>query len=152
MLPGLTYIDATRTGPGAVSEFGLKGPDIVFGEEDGSESERVARVRDALDVEGHRREGGRRHHQGALEQVHLHLRVSAAPPASRGRRSTDQVVMTPETLEFRSEHHAGGVRGIPGEGGEHRRGLRGHDGRLLREHQGREHLVDVHRPDAGEVR
>ena len=45
VLPGLTYIDATRTGPGAVSEFGLKSPDLVFGEEDGSESDRVARVR-----------------------------------------------------------------------------------------------------------
>ena len=51
-LPGLTYIDATRTGPGVVREFGLKPPDIVFGEEDGRGSDRVDEIREALDVEG----------------------------------------------------------------------------------------------------
>lgn len=51
-LPGLTYIDATRTGPGVVHEFGLKPPDIVFGEADGKRSDRVDAIRESLDVDG----------------------------------------------------------------------------------------------------
>ena len=98
VLPGLTYIDATRTGPGAVSEFGLKAPDIVFGEEDGSESDRVVRVRDALDVEGIDVKVA---DDITKELWSKFIYICGLSGSTCITRSTfDQVVMTPHTLEF----------------------------------------------------
>ena len=98
VLPGLTYVDATRTGPGAVSEFGLKAPDIVFGEEDGSESARVACVRDALDVEGIDVKVA---DDITKELWSKFIYICGLSGSTCITRSTfDQVVMTPHTLEF----------------------------------------------------
>ena len=98
MLPGLTYVDATRTGPGAVSEFGLKAPDLVFGEEDGSESDRVARVREALDVEGIDVKVA---DDITKELWSKFIYICGLSGSTCITRSTfEQVVMTPETLEF----------------------------------------------------
>ena len=98
VLPGLTYVDATRTGPGSVSEFGLKAPDLVFGEEDGSESDRVARVRDALDVEGIDVKVA---DDITKELWSKFIYICGLSGSTCITRSTfEQVVMTPETLEF----------------------------------------------------
>ena len=98
VLPGLTYVDATRTGPGAVSEFGLKAPDIVFGEEDGSASERVARVRQALDVEGIDVKVA---DDITRELWSKFIYICGLSGSTCITRSTfDQVVLTPQTLEF----------------------------------------------------
>ncbi len=98
VLPGLTYIDATRTGPGAVSEFGLKAPDMVFGEEDGSDSDRVARVRDALEVEGIDVKVA---DDITKELWSKFIYICGLSGSTCITRSTfDQVVMSPHTLEF----------------------------------------------------
>ena len=47
VLLGVTYVDATRTAPGVVEEYGGSG-NIIFGEQDGSRSERAAAVYDAM--------------------------------------------------------------------------------------------------------
>ena len=102
VLPGLTYIDATRTGPGAVSEFGLKAPDLVFGEEDGTDSDRVsdrvARVREALDVEGIDVKVA---DDITKELWSKFIYICGLSGSTCITRSTfEQVVMTPATLEF----------------------------------------------------
>lgn len=51
VLQGVTYVDATRESPGVVCEVG--GPvDIVFGEEDGSQTPRALAIRNVLAVDG----------------------------------------------------------------------------------------------------
>lgn len=98
VLLGLTYIDATRTGPGTVKEFGLKPPDIVFGEQDGSDSDRTARVRRALDVEGI---DVKVSDNIAKELWSKFIYICGLSGSTCITRSTfDQVVMTPATLKF----------------------------------------------------
>ena len=81
-----------------MSEFGLKAPDIVFGEEDGSESDRVARVRQALDVEG---VDVKVAEDITKELWSKFIYICGLSGSTCITRSTfDQVVMTPETLEF----------------------------------------------------
>ena len=48
VLLGVTYIDATRTGPGVVEETGGQTCNIIFGEADGRVTERAVAVRDTL--------------------------------------------------------------------------------------------------------
>ncbi len=48
---GVTYIDATRNGPGVVAELG-GAIDIIFGRQDGQGTSRADAVREALDVPG----------------------------------------------------------------------------------------------------
>ncbi len=47
VLLGVTYVDATRTGPGVVEEYGGSG-NVTFGEQDGSRSERALAIHDAM--------------------------------------------------------------------------------------------------------
>lgn len=97
-LPGLTYIDATRTGPGVVREFGLKPPDIVFGEEDGRGSDRVDEVREALDVEGVE---VRVSDDITKELWSKFIYICGLSGSTCITRSTfDQVVTTPATLDL----------------------------------------------------
>ena len=97
-LPGLTYIDATRTGPGVVREFGLKPPDIVFGEEDGRGSDRVDEIREALDVEGVE---VRVSDDITKELWSKFIYICGLSGSTCITRSTfDQVVATPATLDL----------------------------------------------------
>ena len=97
-LPGLTYIDATRTGPGVVREFGLKPPDIVFGEEDGRGSDRVDEIREALDVEGVE---VRVSDDITKELWSKFIYICGLSGSTCITRSTfDQVVTTPATLDL----------------------------------------------------
>lgn len=97
-LPGLTYIDATRTGPGVVREFGLKPPDIVFGEEDGRGSARVDEIREALDVEGVE---VRVSDDITKELWSKFIYICGLSGSTCITRSTfDQVVSTPATLDL----------------------------------------------------
>ena len=48
---GATYVDAGRTGPGVVSQFG-DSDRVVFGEQDGTQSDRAREVRQAFDIAG----------------------------------------------------------------------------------------------------
>ncbi len=98
VLPGLSYIDATRMGPGAVNEFGLKAPDIVFGEEDRSLSVRAVEVQKALTVDGI---DVKLSDDVIKEQWSKYIYICGLSGSTCMTRSTfDQVVGTPETLEF----------------------------------------------------
>ena len=114
VMSGAAYIDAMRKAPGIVAELGGECR-IVFGEEDGRETERAVRIRDTL-------------HKAGIE-AHLSANVSKAlwnkliyicalsGMTCIARASFAEVMGTPETLDLtwrvmREAAEAGRAKGI----------------------------------------
>ena len=98
VLLGLTYIDSTKTGPGIVHEFGLKPPDIVFGEQNKGKTDRARVIGDALDVEGVELTLADNIQRELWSKLIYICGLSGSTCITRSK--FEQVVTTPATLEF----------------------------------------------------
>ena len=98
VLLGLTYIDSTKTGPGIVHEFGLKPPDIVFGEQNKGKTDRARVIGDALDVEGVELTLADNIQRELWSKLIYICGLSGSTCITRSKFA--QVVTTPATLEF----------------------------------------------------
>lgn len=115
VLLGVTHIDATRTGPGSVSEFGVMAPDIVFGEENGSQSAHALELQKALDVDGINVILSDKITTEVWSKLIYICGLSGSTCITRS--TFDQVVGTPKTLEFvrsimREAHAVAKARGV----------------------------------------
>ena len=97
VLPGVTYIDAEKRGPGFIAELDGEA-DIIFGEEDGSRSPRAIAVLDTLKVTGINADLSSDIQKAVWSKLVFVCALSGVTCITNG--SLAEVVETPETLEL----------------------------------------------------
>ncbi len=114
VLSGAAYIDAMRKAPGVVAELGGE-CHIVFGEEDGSETERAVRIQDTLQKAGIEAHLSANVSKGLWNKL-IHI-CALSGMTCIAKASFAEVLDTPETLDLtwrvmREVAEAGRAKGI----------------------------------------